>query len=94
MGPVWGDGDEDAKLGSAIRGSLEAADQLRSASVSFPAISTGIFGFPKERAAGVIFTAIENYFSEHESGIKLVRLVLFDQATIEAFISLWSGGAE
>ena len=94
VGPVWGDGDEDAKLGSAIRGSLEVADQLRSASVSFPAISTGIFGFPKERAAGVIFTAIENYFSEHESGIKLVRLVLFDQATIKAFISLWSGGAE
>ena len=73
---------------------LEVADQLRLASVSFPAISTGIFGFPKDRAAGVIFSAIENYFSQHESGIRLVRLVLFDQATIKAFISLWSGRAE
>ncbi len=94
VGPVWGDGDEDNKLASAIEGSLAVADQLQLVSVSFPAISTGIFGFPKERAAGVIFSAIEIYFSRHESKIKLVRLVLFDQATINAFISSWPGGAK
>jgi O-acetyl-ADP-ribose deacetylase (regulator of RNase III) len=96
VGPVWGDperaqgvGDEDAKLTAAINGSLEVADELKLASISFPAISTGIFGFPKERAAKVMFTAIENYFSHQHSGIKLVRLVLFDDATINAFLKTW-----
>src|SRR5271157_5045320 len=81
VGPVWGDGDEDNKLAAAVNGSLEVADELKLVSISFPAISTGIFGFPKEHAAKVMFSAIENYFSQHKSGIKLVRLVLFDEAT-------------
>ena len=96
VGPVWGDperaqgvGDEDAKLTAAINGSLEVADELKCSSISFPAISTGIFGFPKERAAHVMFSAIENYFSHHESEVKLVRLVLFDQATINDFRKVW-----
>ncbi len=49
VGPVWGDGDEDAKLASAVEGSLALADELHCASISVPALSTGIFGFPKER---------------------------------------------
>jgi O-acetyl-ADP-ribose deacetylase (regulator of RNase III) len=90
VGPVWGDGDEDAILAAAIQGSLEVAETLKCSSISFPAISTGIFGFPKERAAGVIFTAIENYFSLRKSGIKLVKLVLFDEPTITAFMGDWT----
>jgi len=90
VGPVWGDGDEDAKLAAAIHGSLEVAETLKCSSISFPAISTGIFGFPKERAAGVIFSAIENYFSLRKSGIRLVKLVLFDESTIHAFMGAWT----
>ncbi|MCL4531292.1 MAG: macro domain-containing protein [Chloroflexi bacterium] len=90
VGPVWGDGDEDAKLASAIHGSLQVADELKLSSISMPAISTGIFGFPKDRAAGIVFSAIKNYFAHHESGIKLVRIVLFDDVTIRAFMSYWS----
>ena len=96
VGPVWGDperaqgvGDEDAKLTAAVNGSLEVADELKCSSISFPAISTGIFGFPKERAAHVMFSAIENYFSHRQSGIKLVRLVLFDEFTIHVFLEVW-----
>lgn len=48
VGPVWGEGDEDRKLAEAVTGSLRAADQLELTSIAFPAISTGIFGFPKE----------------------------------------------
>lgn len=92
VGPVWGDGDEDAKLAAAIRGSLRVADELHCESVALPALSTGIFGFPKERAAGVILPAVEKYFAEARSGIKLVRLVLFDQASVEAFVAKWQGG--
>ncbi len=47
VGPVWGDGDEDKKLSDAITGSLRVADELKCKSISMPAISTGIFGFPK-----------------------------------------------
>ena len=90
VGPVWGDGDEDAKLSAAVRGSLHVADELRLASIAMPAISTGIFGFPKGRAADVTFRAIAHYFSEHpESGVSLVRIVLFDSATIDAFMDVW-----
>ena len=89
VGPVWGDGDEDKKLSEAVHGSLQVADELKLTSISLPAISTGIFGFPKDRAAGIILSAIKNYFAHHETGIKLVRLVLFDDATIRAFISAW-----
>jgi O-acetyl-ADP-ribose deacetylase (regulator of RNase III) len=89
VGPVWGIGDEDAKLAAAVNGSLEVADELKCSSISFPAISTGIFGFPKERAAKIVFNSIENYFANRESRIKLVRLVLFDESTINAFLEAW-----
>jgi O-acetyl-ADP-ribose deacetylase (regulator of RNase III) len=89
VGPVWGDGDEDAKLAAAIRGSLAVADQLHCASISLPALSTGIFGFPKERAARIILSAIGKYFEETGSGVRLVRIVLFDQPTVDAFMEEW-----
>jgi len=90
VGPVWGDGDEDNKLESAVTGSLRVADDLQCSSIAFPAISTGIFGFPKDRAAGIIFSAIENYFQNNSaSGIKIVRLVLYDQPTVDAFKKIW-----
>lgn len=89
VGPVWGDGDEDAKLAAAVQGSLTVADELGCKSMALPALSTGIFGFPKERAARVILSAIEEYCSTHESGLRSVRLVLFDQATVDAFAKEW-----
>lgn len=89
VGPIWGDGDEDKKLSAAITGSLRVADELKCESISMPAISTGIFGFPKDRAAGIIFSAIGNYFVEAaDSSVQIVRLVLFDDATIQVFINI------
>jgi O-acetyl-ADP-ribose deacetylase (regulator of RNase III) len=89
VGPVWGEGDEDNKLDLAVTGSLHLADELKCSSIALPAISTGIYGFPKERAAGIIFSAIEKYFVENSSGLKIVKLVLFDQPTLEVFINSW-----
>ena len=89
VGPVWGDGDEDNKLESAVAGSLHLADELHLNSIAMPAISTGIYGFPKGRAAGIIFSTIENYFAEKSSGLEIVKLVLFDQPTVDAFIQSW-----
>jgi len=90
VGPVWGDGDEDSKLEAAVRGSLRVADELKCSSLALPAISTGIYGFPKERAAGIIFSAIEKYFVENSaSELQTIRLVLFDQATVDVFTASW-----
>lgn len=90
VGPVWGDGDEDRKLAAAVSGSLRVADRLQLDSLALPAISTGIFGFPKERAAGVIYRALENYFAAYpDSGLQRVRLTLYDQPTVRAFQNVW-----
>ena len=94
VGPVWGDGDEDAKLAAAVRGSLTVADELHCQSVSLPALSTGIFGFPKERAAHIILISIQQYFARGNSGVKLVRIVLFDQPTVDAFMGEWKRGEQ
>jgi len=90
VGPIWGEGNDDNKLAAAVTGSLTLADRLGLSSMAFPAISTGIFGFPKERAAGVIFSAIECYFVQQpSSGLHIVRLTLFDQPTVDAFLKVW-----
>jgi O-acetyl-ADP-ribose deacetylase len=90
VGPVWGEGMEDRKLHLAVNGTLELADQLNLASVAFPAISTGIFGFPKERAARVILEAIRSYFDRQPgSKLTMVRIVLIDSVTLTAFSFVW-----
>jgi O-acetyl-ADP-ribose deacetylase (regulator of RNase III) len=89
VGPVWGAGDEDKKLASAVTGSLRVADELKCSSMAMPAISTGIYGFPKDRAAGIILSAIEKYFSDRSSGLKTVKFVLLDQPAVDVFIKCW-----
>lgn len=90
VGPVWGAGDEDRKLTQAVHAALTCADGLNLASIAFPAISTGIFRFPPERAARVIFAALEAYFTrEASSGLRLVRLTVLDQTTLVAFLKAW-----
>jgi O-acetyl-ADP-ribose deacetylase len=95
VGPVWAETqsadtgtNEDADLAAAVFGSLKAADKLGLESIAFPAISTGIFGFPEGRAAGVFYKSIHEYFRK-PSGIKLVRLVLYDTSTVSAFEKVW-----
>jgi O-acetyl-ADP-ribose deacetylase len=90
VGPVWGDGDEDHKLEAALTGSLRVADELKCSSIALPAISTGIYGFPKDRAAGIILSVIESYFADNSSsGLKTVNLVLYDQPTVDVFLKSW-----
>ena len=90
VGPVWGEGEEEIKLAEAVAGSLRLADRLKLTSIAFPAISTGIFGYPKEAAAEVILTSIEDYCARNpDSGLVEIRLTLFDRPTIEAFLKVW-----
>jgi O-acetyl-ADP-ribose deacetylase (regulator of RNase III) len=87
VGPIWGEGDEDQKLATAIMGSLKIAHELEVKSIAFPAISTGIFGFPRERAAKIFMRTFQEYYDTHpDSLIELVRLTLFDQPTLRTFL--------
>jgi O-acetyl-ADP-ribose deacetylase (regulator of RNase III) len=92
VGPVWGEtADDDKNLSDAVSGSLQVAAELKCQSISMPAISTGIFGFPKDRAAGIIFKTVEDYFEKNQnSRVKQIRIVLFDKATIDVFLNEWN----
>jgi O-acetyl-ADP-ribose deacetylase (regulator of RNase III) len=89
VGPVWGDGQEDEKLESAVTGSLRLADKLGCSSIAVPAISTGIFGFPKERAAGLLFSAVEKFFEDNPSNLTIVKILLIDQFSVDVFVNVW-----
>jgi O-acetyl-ADP-ribose deacetylase len=68
VGPVWNGGreDEDALLASAYRFSLELACDNAVASIAFPAISTGTYGFPLARATGIAVKTVANFLRAHE----------------------------
>ena len=77
VGPQWGEGGEDKKLKNATINSLKRAEELKLTSIAFPALSTGIFGFPMDRAASITLRAICDYL-KGATFIKRVILVLFD----------------
>jgi len=87
VGPVWGEGAEDEKLTAAVQGSLDLAVQLDLQSIALPAISTGIFGFPRELAARVILGAICSWAADHpNTSLTLARLTLFDDSATQDFL--------
>jgi O-acetyl-ADP-ribose deacetylase (regulator of RNase III) len=87
VGPVWGEGDEDAKLTAALGGSLRLAEKLELNSIAFPAISTGIYHFPTERAARIFMQVFQTYFTgQPATSIGLVRIVLYDTPTLNHFL--------
>ena len=86
VGPRMGEGDEDAKLASATRASLAIASDNGLTSLTFPAISTGIFGFPITRCASIMLsTTVE--FLEHDSQLDEVRFCLWGQDAYAVFES-------
>jgi O-acetyl-ADP-ribose deacetylase (regulator of RNase III) len=84
VGPRHGEEHEDAKLKDATLNSLILADQKNLKSIAFPAISTGIFGFPKDRCATIMLSTTIAYL---EGPTKLEKVVycLYDQKTFEIF---------
>jgi O-acetyl-ADP-ribose deacetylase (regulator of RNase III) len=84
VGPVWAGGDqgEPEALAAAYRRSLEVADGLGARSIAFPAISTGVFGYPLDRATRVAVTTCGEAETEH---VELVRFVCFDGGTLDAY---------
>lgn len=82
VGPVWSkEEDRSALLASCYRESLRVADELGARSVAFPAISTGIYGWPMDDGARIAVATVRAARTEVEE----VRFVLFDERAYEAF---------
>lgn len=79
VGPVYtGKGDEAELLSNCYINSLKLADKNRISSISFPAISTGAFGYPIKEAAEIALKTISKYLKNEKTEIKIVRMVLYD----------------
>lgn len=93
VGPVWQGGDhgEDELLAGCYRHSLKLAEQKCVESIAFPAISTGVYGFPADRAARIAVATVRSTLA-HCPGIREVMFVCFDAATAAIYQSLLKSG--
>jgi O-acetyl-ADP-ribose deacetylase len=86
VGPVWhgGTADEPATLAACYRNALAVADEVGARSVAFPAISTGVYGYPAEQAAAIAVTTAR----AADTAVTLIRFVAFDGATLARYLEL------
>lgn len=93
VGPVWrgGDSGEEMLLASAVRSALKRAEELGAQSVAIPAISTGVFGFPLERAAEITVAAARS-FAESSATVRRIIFCLIDTVSLRAFEKAFERG--
>lgn len=89
VGPIWGRsrGDDEALLRGAYTRSLELADSHDCESVAFPSISTGVYGFPIDRAAPIAIGAFADFLEACPAKLRRITASLFDDRTLAAFAS-------
>lgn len=90
VGPVWKEHSPeqaDELLKQAVWNSLQAAHERGFASIALPAISSGIFGFPKDRCADILLNTVKEFCEQHpNSPLREIRFVLFDESTFQTFV--------
>jgi O-acetyl-ADP-ribose deacetylase (regulator of RNase III) len=86
VGPVWRGGKygEDELLAGCYRNCLELAAQKQIKTIAFPSISTGAYGFPVQRAAGIASTEIRDFLAKNDL-IQNILMVCFDTETLQAY---------
>ena len=85
VGPRYSGTPKDPEhLSGAYRTSLELCTQNKISSIAFPSISTGIYGYPVEKASRIALKTVIDYLQNHPE-IRLVRFVLFDSKTLEIY---------
>ncbi len=86
VGPRMGEGEEDSKLKSAVHSTLELANERKLKSISMPAISSGIFGFPKDRCARIL-VGESALFLEKDADVSLdvIEFCIYDDTTLAHF---------
>lgn len=95
VGPVWhGGGQNEARvLESAYRECLRLATESKLASISFPSISTGAYGYPIDEAASIAVRAVPSFLQQQVTTIKEVVFVLFDSRTHLSYVSALQAAA-
>jgi O-acetyl-ADP-ribose deacetylase (regulator of RNase III) len=89
VGPIWhgGSGNEGELLRSAYYECLKLAAQNRLASISFPSISTGAYGYPVAEAAKIAVSTVISFLKEQPTSLEEVVFVLFDSRTHQSYLS-------
>jgi O-acetyl-ADP-ribose deacetylase (regulator of RNase III) len=87
VGPVYRDGKrgEPELLASCYRTALKMAEERGVASITFPSISTGVYGYPVHEAAPIALQAVAPHLSREGGSVREATFVLFDQGTYEAY---------
>jgi len=86
VGPRYRTGqDNEALLRAAVRAALDAAVDIGARSIAFPAISAGIFGYPRAEATAVIAFQVVDWVDRHGDAMDEIRLVGYDQGTTADF---------
>jgi len=85
VGPRMGEGNEDGKLKDATINSLKRATEKGLISIAFPAVSTGIFGFPKDRCAKIMLTTCMEFLESENTSINEVVFCLWSNEDWEIF---------
>ena len=90
VGPVWKGGgkDEEELLASCYKESLKRADELNLKSIAFPNIGTGVYGFPKRKAAEIALKSVEDYLGKESTGLEEVIFVCFDEENYSIYQEL------
>ncbi len=84
VGPRQGEGNEEEKLKNATLNSLKVAEENNLKSITFPAISTGVYGFPLDACARIMLTTVKEYLTG-PTKIERVVFALFDNQSLKAF---------
>jgi len=87
VGPIWGGGSygEADKLASCYRRSLEIALDKGIRTIAFPSISTGVYGYPVDKAAEIAVNTVSEFITQNPDSFELVMWVLFDDRTYSAY---------
>jgi O-acetyl-ADP-ribose deacetylase (regulator of RNase III) len=85
VGPRMGEGGEDEKLRQATWNSLLRATEKQLGSVAFPAVSTGIFGFPKDRCAAIMLAAVRTFLAQELTTLRRVVFCLWSAEDLMVF---------
>ena len=82
-----GEGDEEIKLANAVKSSLTIASDKKFTSISMPAISSGIFGFPKDKCANILLHESRKFLEKdgHNSSLETIEFCIINEETIDYF---------
>lgn len=86
VGPIMGEGNEEKKLKKAVMSVLNLAESYNLKSISIPAISSGIFGFPKNRCAEILLETSVNFLKTSDVDLQTIVMCNYDDETYKIFL--------